>query len=249
MSNIDISENIILKNLFYNPEYAKFLSPHLNPDFFNDYITKTIISKIIEYNSKYKEIPSIDTISYNITHDNTIDQNTIDKSLEVIENIKNITFENQKLDWLIDITEKRFQDLALQKAILKCADILSSEDKKKEKHTLPDLIKDALKISFKINLGMEYGSEKTIEEQFFYYHHQESIFPFHNWKYFNKILKGGARKKKLQIFLAPTSVGKCCVYNTKIKIKNKKTGEIKEILIGDFFEKIKASNINNTGSN
>jgi hypothetical protein len=32
--------------------------------------------------------------------------------------------------------------------------------------------------------------------------------------------------------------GKCQFFDTKIKIRNKKTGEIKEVKIGDFFNKI-----------
>jgi ATP-dependent Clp protease ATP-binding subunit ClpA len=41
------------------------------------------------------------------------------------------------------------------------------------------------------------------------------------------------------IFLGPTGVGKCVTHETLIKVKNNKTGEIKEMSIKDFKETIK----------
>jgi hypothetical protein len=41
------------------------------------------------------------------------------------------------------------------------------------------------------------------------------------------------------IFNIPRQSGKCLIFDTKIKIRNKKTGEIQEISIGEFYEKMK----------
>jgi hypothetical protein len=44
------------------------------------------------------------------------------------------------------------------------------------------------------------------------------------------------------IFLAPRQIGKCALYTTKIKIRNKKTKEEADVCIGDFYySKIKPS--------
>lgn len=44
------------------------------------------------------------------------------------------------------------------------------------------------------------------------------------------------------IFLAPRQIGKCHIYTTKIKIRNKETLEESEVMIGDFYySKVKPS--------
>lgn len=51
--------------------------------------------------------------------------------------------------------------------------------------------------------------------------------------------EGQLEKKKFLIVLSPRQVGKCVYKNEKIKIRNKKTGEIKEISNGEFHDMIK----------
>ena len=57
----------------------------------------------------------------------------------------------------------------------------------------------------------------------------------YTWEYFNRISKGGLDLKTLTCYIGGTNSGKCSTSDTKIRIRNKKTGEIKEIKIGDFF--------------
>lgn len=46
-------------------------------------------------------------------------------------------------------------------------------------------------------------------------------------------------KNRFLILLLARQVGKCCSGDTKITIRNKKTGEIEEIEIGEFYERTK----------
>jgi len=55
------------------------------------------------------------------------------------------------------------------------------------------------------------------------------------WGAVDQILHGGWDKGTFNVFMGETNVGKCSDYQTVIKIKNKKTNEIKEIKIGDFY--------------
>jgi len=59
------------------------------------------------------------------------------------------------------------------------------------------------------------------------------------WSSVDTLLHGGWDKSTFNVFLGETGVGKCCKSNTHIKIKNKKTKEIKEITIGEFFNYLK----------
>ncbi len=55
----------------------------------------------------------------------------------------------------------------------------------------------------------------------------------------DKIMCGGWDHATFNLIMGETNVGKCFIFNTLIKIKNKKTKEIQEIKIGDFFNMIK----------
>lgn len=61
------------------------------------------------------------------------------------------------------------------------------------------------------------------------------------YEYIDLCLKGGWWKGSLITFLSGPKAGKCCSYDTKIKIKNKKTGIIKYIKMGDFHKLQKLS--------
>lgn len=47
-------------------------------------------------------------------------------------------------------------------------------------------------------------------------------------------------ENRFSIFLMPRQMGKCCRSNINIKVRNKKTGEIHELPIGEFFERRRA---------
>ena len=65
---------------------------------------------------------------------------------------------------------------------------------------------------------------------------------------FDSITGGGWDRKTLSFFMGAPGAGKCSHYDTKIIIRNKKTGDIKSIKIGDFYNKMakkyKGKNIN-----
>lgn len=59
------------------------------------------------------------------------------------------------------------------------------------------------------------------------------------WSSIDKIMGGGWDHATLSLVMGETNVGKCLSSDTLIKIKNKKTNEIKQINIGDFFNMVK----------
>jgi hypothetical protein len=59
------------------------------------------------------------------------------------------------------------------------------------------------------------------------------------WGNLDVILNGGWDKGTFNVLMGETNVGKCGKYTTLIKIKNKSTGEIKEISLGDFYNSLK----------
>jgi hypothetical protein len=59
------------------------------------------------------------------------------------------------------------------------------------------------------------------------------------WDAVDQILHGGWDKGTFNVFMGETNVGKCSDYQSVIRIKNKKTNEIREIKIGDFYNMCK----------
>ena len=112
---------------------------------------------------------------------------------------------DQKIEWLLDATEKFCQEKAVYNAIMDSIQILDGKDTNRSKGSIPSLLSDALGVSFDANIGHDYVD--NFAERFDFYHRVEKRIPF-DLEYFNKITKGGLPQKTLNIALAGTGVGK-----------------------------------------
>jgi KaiC/GvpD/RAD55 family RecA-like ATPase len=109
------------------------------------------------------------------------------------------------LAWLTEQTEKFCQDKAIYNAIMESVGILDDKSGKKAKGEIPQLLADALGVSFDSNVGHDYMQD--FENRYDFYHKVESRIRF-DLDIFNKITKGGLPIKTLNIALAGTGVGK-----------------------------------------
>ena len=107
--------------------------------------------------------------------------------------------------WLLDITEKFCKDRAVYNAVLKGIKIIDGKDKKHTPEYLPDLLSDALSVSFDQKVGHDYLLET--KERFDFYKKKEERLEL-DLEFFNKITRGGIPSKTLNICLAGTGVGK-----------------------------------------
>lgn len=60
------------------------------------------------------------------------------------------------------------------------------------------------------------------------------------WSNVDKILSGGWDHATLNLIMGETNVGKCFI-SSELRVKNKKTGEIKNIKVEDFYNQIKTN--------
>lgn len=87
-------------------------------------------------------------------------------------------------------------------------------------------------IDFKFNLGCDFFDPES--------HQQERLARTSTgYSFIDLCLKGGWWKGSLIVFLGYPKSGKCVEKSTKIKIRNKHTGEIKEIEIENFHNSLK----------
>lgn len=109
------------------------------------------------------------------------------------------------LKWLIDTAEKFCKDKAVYNAVLASIQILDGKDKNFTKNAIPQLLSDALAVSFDTAVGHDYMTDA--DKRYEFYHRVEEKMPF-DLEFFNKITKGGVPRKTLNIVMAGTGVGK-----------------------------------------
>ena len=198
-------EQTILKNLIYDEEYLRKVLPFLKPDYFTDKVDRTIYNEIAAFTDKYNSSPTIEALKLAVKEKRTLSEDEVegcDASLKDIEQSKN---ELSKIEWLVDRTEQFCQEKAIYNAVLGSISILDGKDKVNDKGSIPEILSDALAISFDNSVGHDY-LENT-DERYEFYHRKEERIPF-DLDFFNKITKGGLPSKTLNIALAGTGVGK-----------------------------------------
>ena len=195
-------ETTILQNLIFSEEYSRKVIPFIQPDFFEDRKEKIIFEEIVSFIVKYGS--SITTEALNIEVENRTDltDSEAKEIREINQNLKESAVDHQ---WLLETTEKWCRDRAIYLALMESIHIADGNDEKKNRDAIPNILSDALSVSFDNNIGHDYLL--NYEERYDFYHKKEEKIPF-DLEYFNKITKGGLPNKTLNIALAGTGVGK-----------------------------------------
>ena len=113
--------------------------------------------------------------------------------------------ESDKLQWLVDQTEKFCKDKAVYNAIMESIHIIDGKSNSKTENAIPNILSDALSVSFDTHIGHDYLEDS--EERYEFYHKVESKIAF-DLEFMNLITKGGTPAKTLNIIMAGTGVGK-----------------------------------------
>jgi replicative DNA helicase len=198
-------ETTILKNLIYNESYTRKVLPFLRSDYFTDSTERIVFEKIHEFVSKYKNLPTKESLTIDLTESKNLTEPQVRGSIDLIKEIEGQKKETTDITWLTEQTEKFCQDKAIYNAIMESVQILDNKNSSKSKGEIPKLLSTALGVSFDTNVGHDYIQD--FSERFDFYHRQESRIPF-DLDLFNKITKGGIPNKTLSICLAGTGVGK-----------------------------------------
>jgi hypothetical protein len=147
----------------------------------------------------------------NITEKAQLTDAQVKGSLELLKEIESTKTEKVEMQWLTEQTEKFCQDKAIYNAIMESVSILDDKTSGKSKGEIPQMLADALGVSFDSNVGHDYLNDSS--NRFDFYHKTESRIAF-DLDIFNKITKGGLPIKTLNVALAG------CVHpDTKVKIR------------------------------
>ena len=198
-------EQTIIKNLIYNEEYVRKVLPFIRPDYFSDNTEKIVFKEIFEFINQYKNPPTHEALVINFTEKKNITEPQLQEAIELLNKVHSDKDEPTETQWLIEQTEKFCQDKAIYNAIMESVSILDSKSEKRTKGEIPQLLSDALGVSFDNNIGHDYTQD--FDSRYDSYHKVESRIRF-DLDLFNKITKGGLPIKTLNIALAGTGVGK-----------------------------------------
>ena len=201
-------ENIILRSLLYNEEYARKTLPFFKDEYFTQFSDKVVFQEIRNYFNKYSNPPTKEAVIIELGERNDLTDENFQSTTELLIEAEIAHEKNEKEDlpWLLERSEKFCQNKALYNAI---TDSIGIFDETKEsdysKEAIPTILSDALAVSFDRNIGHDFL--ENAEERFEFYRKKEEKMPF-DLEYFNKITSGGLPRKSLSICLAGTGAGK-----------------------------------------
>ena len=195
-------ERTALRNLIHNEEYSRKVLPFIKEDYFSDRLEKLLFKEIYKFITKFNALPTKEALSIEINDSKDINEDEYKKITDIIATLNP---EKINLEWLVETTEKFCKDRAIHNAILSGIQIIDGKDKKHTPEYLPDLLSDALSVSFDQKVGHDYLLET--KERFEFYKKKEERLEL-DLEFFNKITRGGIPSKTLNICLAGTGVGK-----------------------------------------
>lgn len=197
-------EHVILKNIIHNEEFCRSTIPFLKDEYFHDYIDKTIFKLINTFVNNYKSRPSTEAIKLMASDSKKLKYEDIDKISSILDSWSQVN-DNTSLEFLIKETEKFCKDKSLHNAVLESIKIISDDKDKRDKGSIPEILKDALSISFDPSVGHDLIEDAASRYDF--YHKTEERIPF-DIANLNLITGGGLPKKTLNICIGGVNSGK-----------------------------------------
>ena len=196
------TELVILRHLLNNEDFARRTLPYLKSEYFHDRLEKTVYQEIDKFINKYNSLPTKEALTLEMDNRDDLSDEQFSSTSSLISSLDG---EDADKQWLTDTTENWCQEKAIYNAIMNSIAILDGNDKKNDKGAIPELLSDALSVSFDPNIGHDFLDDA--ESRYDFYHRVEERVPF-DLEYLNRITKGGLPNKTLNIILAGTGVGK-----------------------------------------
>lgn len=196
-------ENLIFSNLISNEDYTRKTLPYIKAEYFNDINDKVLFTVIEKFVDKFNELPTKEVLKVELSNVKGLNEDQFKETYELVESLQTDNIRSE--EWMLTETEKFCQDKAIYNAIMTSIRIMDKKEKDLDKGSIPELLTQALGVSFDNSIGVEFLQD--IEDRYKYYHTKQQKIPF-ALTFFNKITKGGFGRKTINIFLAGTGVGK-----------------------------------------
>lgn len=199
-------EQVIFSNLVLREDYGRKVIPFIKKEYFQDPNDRVLFDLIETYVMKYNRFPTKEALVIDLDSMTGVSD---EQTKTIAQNIEQLSYDPKtELNWIVDKTEKFVQERSVYNAIMQSIQILDDKDQKNGKGSIPQILTDALAISFDTNIGHSFLDDA--DSRFEFYHRKEEKIPF-NLDYMNRITKGGLSRKTLNVLMASTGGGKSLV--------------------------------------
>ena len=196
-------ELTILKNLVHNEDFARKTLPFLKEEYFGDSSERQVFKRINDFMLKYNSRPTREAIGIDLESSTNLSEEEHKRSMDLVREL--VEPEPSDMTWLLETTEGFCQERAVYNAIMDSIAILDGKDKNRTKNSLPEILAEALGVSFDSHVGHDFIED--FAERYDFYHRKEEKIPF-DLELMNTITRGGLSRKSLNIILAGTGAGK-----------------------------------------
>jgi hypothetical protein len=223
--DLSYSENIILRNILENPVYLE----NAKPEFFKNSSFGEIHRIAKKFWEKYSEIPSREQIKESVKLEGSEKVNSSE-----IDAIYDIRLDSYQIDWLTETTECFIEYKNLTRSAVDAVQYIqktpvTAENIKEVINTFKNIVVERNNLDFSFDSGLDFFDPENHKQ--LTHHTFRSGYPF-----IDTVLGGGFSAKSLYVFMGQPKVGKCAV--GMAKVRNKSTGEVYNIEMEDFYEKV-----------
>jgi hypothetical protein len=208
-------QTLILSRILSEEKFCRRTIPHVKPEYFEGE-HRSVYELGLEFIQKYNKLPTPTVLDIEFRKSPKADERGAVDALRLIRDLGRVdepTGDDHQ--WLLDSTEKWCKERAVFLAIMEAITIIDGKSRdSKGEGMIPEILTQALSVSFDTNVGHDYLEDA--EKRYEFYHTPDNRIPF-SLEMFNKITKGGIKRKTLNIILAG------CVHpETKVKLRLRK---------------------------
>lgn len=221
------NEEIIFKYVLDHPIYYK----HIDRSFFTNADLGELISVAKEFYGSYKSVPTEAQMVANVN------AKELDISKELIHTVYSIQIENYDTEWIKGTVESWVKwcvmKMNLVDACVYAKQVkVSLENVDEVVQHVVGIVDKTNEVNFNFNEGLDFFDAVS--------HRQYSGEKIKSgYRYIDTVTNGGYDPKTLISYVGPSNIGKCVCPETVINIKNRHTGEVRRIAIGEFYKMVK----------
>lgn len=197
-------EEVILRGLTTDEDYTRAVTPYLKKEYFANKSDQALYLIADSYFRKYHKCASKEVLLIEVEKLNYLNESLYADTIKVVNKLESEPI-NSDRDWLVSNTEEFVKDRALHLAFQKSLEIYKGSDQKLTKTAIPEIMSEALAVSFDTKLGHDYIDD--FESQLEYYHSDVIRIPT-GTDILDDITNGGIPRKTLSLLIAGTHVGK-----------------------------------------
>lgn len=196
-------EFTVLQNLLTNEEYTRKVLPFLKSEYFKNESDKIVYKIIDKFFTDYNKLPTREVLAISLQEKHGVPEKVFEETKRLIDEFSDSSTVDVR--WATDLAEKFCKERALYNAITQSILIADGQDKKHGPGAIPSILQEALSVSFDSDIGHEYLESAELRYKL-YNEHLKKIRFSHD--IMNQATAGGFERQTLNLFLAPSNVGK-----------------------------------------